>query len=122
MRKIIKIGLAVITMGLLANLLFSGSPDKNVDIPALIKNGALVIDVRTAGEFSGGHIGGAINIPHNVIADEIAKHKKNKANTVIVYCHSGARSAAAKRSLEGNGYTTVINGGSLHRMRKILGN
>jgi len=111
----------VITMGFLANLLFGGSSDKGVDLPALIQDGALVIDVRSAGEFSGGHIDGAICIPHNVISRDIAKHEKNKSKQIIVYCHSGARSSAAKRSLEGVGYTHVINGGSLHRMRKLLG-
>ena len=111
----------VITMGFLANLLFGGSPNGDVDLPALIKEGALVIDVRSTGEFSSGHIEGAICIPHNVISRDMAQHEKNKTNTIIVYCHSGARSGAAKRSLEGAGYTHVINGESLHRMRKILG-
>lgn len=121
MKTILKIGMVVITMGILANLLFGGGADNDADIPTLIKNGALVIDVRTAGEFSGGHIEGAINISHNVISRDIAQHEKNKANTVIVYCHSGARSGSAKRVLTSAGYTSVINGGSLHRMRKILG-
>jgi len=117
--KLVKIGLVVITMGILANLLFGGGADKDVDIPALIKDGALLIDVRTAQEFSAGHIEGAINIPYNVINRETGNHAKDKS--IIVYCHTGARSAAAKRSLIGAGYTTVVNGGSLHRMHKILG-
>ena len=111
----------MITMGFLANLLFGGGANSDVDIPALIKAGAMVIDARSAGEFSGGHIEGAICIPHNVITEKIAQHEKDKGKTIIVYCHSGARSSAAKRSLEGAGYTHVINGGSLHHMRKILG-
>lgn len=105
-------------MGILANLLFGGSPDSDADIPALIKAGALVVDVRTANEFSGGHIAGAVNIPVNVIGREIGDHAKDKP--IIVYCHSGARSASAKRILGQAGYTNVVNGGSLHRMHKLL--
>jgi rhodanese-related sulfurtransferase len=121
MKTILKLGFAGVTMGLLANLLFGGSADKDADIPALIKGGALVVDVRSAGEFSGGHIEGAICIPHNVIAGKIAQHEEDKGKSIIVYCHSGARSAAAKRSLDRDGYTSVINGGSFHHMRKLLG-
>lgn len=105
-------------MSIIANLLFGGSPDKDADIPALIQAGALVIDVRTSREFSAGHIEGAINIPYNVIDRKIGDHAKDKP--IIVYCHSGARSASAKRTLEQMGYTNVVNGGSLHRMRKQL--
>ena len=116
----LKIGLAVITMGILANLLFGGGADKDVDIPALIKSDARVIDVRSAGEFSGGHIEGAINIPYDTIADAIKQHETDHAKAIIVYCHSGARSAAAKKTLNSAGYSNVINAGSLHRMRKLL--
>ena len=79
-----------------------------------------MIDVRTVGEFSGGHIEGAINIPYDVISHEIGKHEIDKAKSIIVYCKSGARSAAARKSLEHAGYTNVINGGGLHQMRKLL--
>lgn len=112
--------MAVVIMGLLSNLLFGRNGNKDVDIPSLIHKGALVIDVRSAGEFSGGHIEKAINIPHPVIAREITNHAPDKNQTVIVYCFSGARSATAKKSLESIGYTQIINGGSLHHMKKVL--
>lgn len=119
--KMNKTTLVVVLMGFLVNLLFGGGTKITSDIPALIKDGALVIDVRSAGEFSGGHIEGAINIPHTVISKEIALHEVDKTKVVIVvYCRSGARSSAAKKSLEGAGYTNVINGGGLRDMRKIL--
>jgi phage shock protein E len=112
--------LVVLIMGFLANLLFGGGTSKTPDIPALIKEGAVVIDVRSAGEFSGGHIEGAINIPHTVIADKIAQHEIDKTKNIVVYCQSGARSSAAKKSLVSKGYTHVINGGGLGDMRKVL--
>lgn len=107
-------------MSILANLLFGGGGDKDVDIPALIKDGALVVDTRTAGEYAGGHIKGAVNIPYNTIAQGIGKYITDKSTRIIVYCHSGARSGAAKRALQQAGYTNVVNGGSLHRMQKSL--
>jgi phage shock protein E len=121
MKTTLKIGMAVITMGILAQLLFGGGNDSSADIPALIKNGALVIDVRSPGEFSGGHIAEAINIPLNVISRDIQNHVPAKDQSIIVYCHSGGRSASAKKILEQGGYTQVVNAGSLHHMRKLLG-
>ncbi len=120
MKGIIKTGLAVVIMSLLGNLVFRGGADKGIDIPKRIEDGALVIDARTAGEFSGGHIEGAINIPYDVIGHVIGKHEADKSRSIIVYCHSGARSALAKKTLEGEGYTNVVNGGGLHHMVKAL--
>lgn len=105
-------------MSILANLLFGGSPDKDADLAALIKAGALIVDVRTPQEFAGGHIEGAVNIPVNVIDRQMVSDDKDRP--IIVYCHSGIRSASAKRVLEQAGHTRVVNGGSLHRMRKEL--
>ena len=107
-------------MSILANLLLRGGADKKVDIPALIKNGALVIDTRTAGEFSGGHIEGAIHIPYDIIGNVIEKYEPDQSRTIIVYCQSGMRSAAAKQTLENTGYTNVVNGGGLHHMQQAL--
>ena len=112
--------LIVAVAGILAKLLLGGKADRKADIPGMIKKGALVIDTRTGGEFSQGHIEGALNIPYDAIAGKIGAHTKDKSKPIIVYCRSGARSGAAKRTLEHAGYTNVVNGGSLHRMRKHL--
>jgi rhodanese-related sulfurtransferase len=120
MKTILKIGLAAVIMSILANLFFRGGADKDIDIPALIKNGALVIDTRTAGEYSGGHIDGAINIPYDIIGNVIGKYETDKSRSIIVYCHSGMRSAAAKQALEHAGYINVVNGGGLHHMHQAL--
>ncbi|MCF7817611.1 MAG: rhodanese-like domain-containing protein [Kiritimatiellales bacterium] len=121
MKTVVKIGLAVVIMGILSNILFGAGADKGSDIPALIKDGALVVDVRTAEEFAGGHIAGAINIPYQLAARELASREKDLAKPIIVYCHSGARSAAAKKALNEAGFTNVVNGGGLDHMRKLLG-
>lgn len=106
--------------GFLANL-FSCSAAEKVDVPAFVQAGALVIDVRTSGEFSGEHIQGAINIPYDVIASEIGKIEADKNRAILVYCQSGRRSSAAKNSLEQIGYTQVVNGGAFSNVRKLLG-
>ena len=107
-------------MSIIGNMFLRGGADKNIDIPALIQNGALVIDTRTAGEFSGGHIEGAIHIPYDVIGNVIEKYETDHSRSIIVYCQSGMRSSAAKQTLLHAGYTNVVNGGGLHHMQQSL--
>ncbi len=114
-----KILIGVALAGIFAKLLLGGKADKGADIPGLIKKGALLIDTRTPGEFSRGHIEGAINIPYDAIAEKIGQHTPDKSKPIIVYCRSGARSSMAKQTLIRAGHTQVVNGGSLHRMRKL---
>ena len=105
-------------MGTLFKLFFGASPEGGSDIPELIRNGAVVIDVRTAQEFATGHISGSVNIPYDQI-DRLSGDVE-KDRPIILYCHSGGRSAAAKRMLEQSGYSRVIDGGGLNRMQKLL--
>jgi len=81
----------------------------SVDYKSLLQNGGIIIDVRTKGEYQGGHIKGSINIPLNVLSDNISKLKKDKA--IITCCASGMRSASAKGMLKSSGFTEVHNGG-----------
>ena len=76
-----------------------------------IAEGALVIDVRTAGEFSGGHLEGALNIPYEQTGDLIQAIGTNTARSVVLYCRSGRRSGLALNTLVEKGYTNVINAG-----------
>lgn len=79
------------------------------DYAELMKKGAQIIDVRTPGEFSGGHIKGSVNIPLDNLQKQLSKIRKNQP--VITCCASGMRSGAAKQILQANGYTEVYNGG-----------
>ncbi len=81
---------------------------KQVDFKQLVKAGALIIDVRTVGEYKTGHIKNSINIPLSDIQRSLNKIPKNK--TIITCCASGMRSGSAKQILISNGYT-VQNGG-----------
>ncbi len=75
---------------------------ESVDFQALIKEGALVVDVRTTAEFGSGHIKGSKKIPLHLLNDRL-KELKNK--TVILRCRSGARAGQAKNILIRNGIT-----------------
>lgn len=73
----------------------------------------LWIDVRTAQEFSDGHVTQAVNIPYDEIADHINTVAPDKDAPIYVYCRSGRRSGIAKDTLDGLGYTQVVNIGGL---------
>ena len=80
------------------------------DYQALIKQGAMIVDVRTPGEFQGGHIRGSINIPLDEISDKVTDLKaKNKV--IITCCRSGNRSGAATSIMEAAGIESY-NGGA----------
>ena len=83
---------------------------EKTDYQQLVSEGALILDVRSKNEFAGGHIKGAVNIPVNILQDNLNKIK-DKNRTVITCCASGMRSASAKSILKSNGFTDVHNGG-----------
>ena len=64
----------------------------------------VLLDVRTVGEFSRGHIDGFKNIPVDELRERISEIEKGKP--VYLICQSGLRSYIASRILEGNGYET----------------
>ena len=72
------------------------------DYAQLVKDGAIIIDVRSKGEFDGGHIKGSINIPVDALANNLSK-LKDKNKTIITCCASGMRSAVAKNTLTAKG-------------------
>ncbi len=80
------------------------------DYAELIRQGAIIIDVRTPGEYKSGHIKGSLNIPLDSIGNNLSKLKKDKC--IICCCASGMRSGSAKSILKSKGYTEVYNGGS----------
>jgi phage shock protein E len=91
---------------------------KKVNLQEVISNGAVILDVRTKGEYQSGHLRNSINIPLDSLPQKINKLNKNKP--VITCCASGARSAAAKRILKSNGFEQVHNGGSWFSLRKYF--
>ncbi|MFT3751388.1 MAG: rhodanese-like domain-containing protein [Paludibacter sp.] len=78
-----------------------------VNLADLVKEGAMIIDVRTKGEYAAGHINGSVNIPLDNLAGKMNK-LKNKNNVIITCCASGARSASAKGILTSQGLPMCI--------------
>jgi molybdopterin/thiamine biosynthesis adenylyltransferase/rhodanese-related sulfurtransferase len=73
-----------------------------------VSNGAVVIDVREAEEWSTGHIPGAKHVPKSFLESRIEGAASDRDQHVILYCQSGNRSAWAARTLVDDlGYTNV---------------
>lgn len=73
------------------------------DADSLPRDGSVtLLDVRTPGEYSRGHIEGFKNIPVDELREHLEEIEKNKP--VYVICQSGLRSYIATCILEGSGY------------------
>ncbi|MBS1607908.1 MAG: rhodanese-like domain-containing protein [Bacteroidetes bacterium] len=90
-----------------------------VDFLQLVKEGAVILDVRTKSEFDSGHIRGAINISVDQLRNSLAK-LKDKNQPIITCCASGMRSASAKAILSSCGYKNVYNGGGWRALQDKL--
>lgn len=87
----------------------------------LLQSGAVVIDVRTAHEFSSGALPGVVNVPLDEIRRRIGSVVPNLGTPVLLHCKSGGRSGVASKLLRSMGYRQVGNLGSLTRAASILG-
>lgn len=88
---------------------------------SLLRRGAIVVDVRSAGEFKGARVKGAINIPLGEVKRLAPEQLPDRSRPILVHCLSGGRSAIAKHQLKGLGYQQVENLGSLRRAANIAG-
>ena len=89
------------------------------DYAQLVKDGAVILDVRTPGEYASGHIKGSINIPVDQLRNNLGK-LKSKQTPIITCCASGMRSASAKSILASAGYEKVFNGGGWYGLQGKL--
>ena len=73
------------------------------DVANLPHDGSVtLLDTRTVGEYSDGHIDGFVNIPVDELRERLDEIEKGKP--VYVICQSGLRSYIACRILAGNGF------------------
>jgi phage shock protein E len=91
---------------------------RKVNLQEIISNGAIILDVRTKGEYQAGHLKKSINIPVSNLQQNLKKLNKDKP--IVTCCASGARSASARRLLKSNGFDQVYNGGSWYSLRKYM--
>ncbi|GKH60673.1 rhodanese-like domain-containing protein [Campylobacter ureolyticus] len=89
-------------------------------------NDVLLVDVRTKEEFKSSHIAGSLNVPittkngYNAdFLNELEALNIDKGKKIAVICKSGARSSAAAKLLDKNGYKDVVNlKGGIERLVK----
>lgn len=74
--------------------------------------GAVLLDVRTAGEYRSGHVEGSVNIPLDEI-EKAAERYPDMNTPFFVHCRSGARSGMAVSKLKKMGYSRVKNIGGI---------
>jgi phage shock protein E len=80
---------------------------------ALQAQGARLVDVRTPEEFASGHMAGAVNIPFDALDGRAAAELAPVDAPVVVYCHSGKRSARAAATLKALGFGQVHDLGAM---------
>lgn len=82
---------------------------------ALLESGQDIklIDVRSADEYKNGHIAKAVNIPLPEVPEKVQAAFPDKTAPIMVYCHSGRRSAEAAARLEAAGYTKIYDLGGI---------
>ena len=110
MRKTIMSMTAVACIGAIALLSSCGN---NQEAVTMDYSTAIIIDVRATDEFAAGHLDGAVN--YNV-ADgtlEQALPSLDPNANYVVYCRSGRRSAIAVDLMKENGFTQIVDLGSL---------
>lgn len=78
----------------------------------MVVEGAHLVDVRSVQEFAQGHIDGALNVPVDQVERRLAE-VGSPSDVIVLYCRSGARSAAAAGLLRRRGYGQVYDLGPM---------
>lgn len=88
----------------------SAAPVSQVDLLARIERKdpeLVVLDVRTPAEFAAGHVPGALNISHELLASRVAELAPLRDKQVVLYCRSGRRTLLAEEVLRKAGFTRL---------------
>jgi rhodanese-related sulfurtransferase len=89
-----------------------------VDLSEKMSEGAIIVDVRSSGEYAGGHVKGSKNIPLDKISGKIETIKK-WGKPVITCCASGMRSGTAASILKNNG-VEAYNAGPWQKADRLV--
>ena len=79
------------------------------EIEKMLKQGAILLDVRSPQEYNEGHLEHAMLLPTYEIKQKANNILPNKEQIIIVYCNTGNRSKKAQKILTNMGYTKVYN-------------
>jgi phage shock protein E len=94
------------------------SPAQLAAIQEALDGGALLVDVRSPGEFASGHLPGARNIPVARIQGALGELKA-AGRPVVVYCASGTRAGVALATLKAAGVGPLFNLGTVGNGRQL---
>lgn len=110
----VMIAIGLIAVFLLATGFRGGHFADPDEARALVQDGAILVDVRTPGEFQQHHIPGAINIPLQELERRLAE-LPGTDEEIVLYCRSGNRSNSARQILERQGFEKVHDLGAISR-------
>jgi phage shock protein E len=85
-----------------------------------LKSGALLVDVRSPGEFNSGHLPDALNLPFQDIEAPLPPRFEDLNQVMLLHCRSGMRSMVAAKKLQRMGYTRAYNLGSYSRAAHLV--
>ena len=90
-----------------------------MDLTDVVRNRKTsIVDVRTTEEFSNSRVEGSVNIPLNLVPENIETLKKMQP--LVLCCAAGVRSGQAMEFLKFNGLNQVYNGGSWQDVENML--
>lgn len=112
MRKMVMGILLILTLGSGVYLIVTSNQQQVANQSTTTSVRPKLYDVRTAAEFTAGHIDGAVNLDVAEIRNGTFPDI-NKDAPLALYCRSGNRANEAKALLEKQGYTNVTNYGSI---------
>lgn len=75
----------------------------------MMNGGAVLVDLRSANQFKDGHIEGARNVPGDQLAADAKTLERLAGKALVLYCDSGATTAAALRTLARAGAKDVFS-------------
>src|SRR4029079_18065616 len=108
MRWAVTLGALVVVAAVVYLVFGRGREIQGPDARKLVAAGARLLDVRSAEEFAGGHLPGAVNIPVQELDRRLAEVGPRDSELVL-YCRSGHRSGRAAELLRAHGFTRVHN-------------
>ena len=97
--------------------LFGGVPSVSAaEARHLVDAGAVMVDVRTTGEWNAGHSAFALHMALDQLSQKQRRIPKNKK--VVVVCRSGNRSRGATKQLISAGYDAVNLSGGMNAWQR----
>jgi phage shock protein E len=111
----------VVTVSAVVFLLKASATLSTEEARQHLRDGALVVDVRTEAEFQTERLPGVVNVPLDDLAAEFPRRFPDRGRTVLLHCRSGGRSNLAEKELRRLGYKNAFNLGSYARAKKSLG-